>query len=57
MELLSSTASKWSKSCSQNYLLDFENFSKYSLIPSNIVASPSDIVEISADGWKAHFFM
>ena len=35
----------------------FANFSKFSSIPSNIVAPPSDIVEISADGWKGRFFL
>ena len=32
-------------------------FSKFSLIPSNIMAPPSIIVEISADGWKARFLL
>ena len=40
-----------------NFPSVFENFSKFSPIPSNIVAPPSDIVEISADAWKARFFL
>jgi len=57
MKLLLYAAPKWSKSCSQTFPSVFENFSKFSPIPSNIVAPPSDIVEISADGWKAGFFL
>ena len=55
MKLLLYAAPKWSKSCSLTFPSVFENFSKFSPIPSNIVAPPSDIVEISAGGWKAHF--
>ena len=57
MKLLLYADPKCSKSCSQTFPSVFENFSKLSLIPSNIVAPSSDVGEISADGWKARFFL
>ena len=48
---------KWSKTRSRVHKLFRQFLNFFSPIPSNIVAPPSDIVEISADGWKTRLFL
>ena len=56
MKLLLHAAPKWSKSFSQTFPSVSENFSKFLPIPSTTVA-PSNDSKISADSWKARFFL
>ena len=57
MELELYVAPKWPKSFSQTYPSVFENFSKFSSIPSNVVVPSIDVVGIYADSWKGRLFL